>query len=329
MPLCPPLSAVINSLPLMDTTPPSQDNNPMSKRVEAYYDSLKINKGKTILITGGNSGVGFAVAKLVARSSWNIIFAVRSQSRGQEAVRQLKFLYPEVNVRLLPLDLSSKESIEAFIAQIKEEHIDIDVFYCNAGIYRMPYSSPYDGLESHMAVNCVSNYYLYEGLKDYLHALPHPVKWILTSSIMARPVKIVPQDLFGEKRYVKTRAYNKSKLAVNYLYTYLVNEEKGTNLIPLLVHPGVTYTPLINKAYQGKLFRIAAMRFMRLFSHKPEKAALSTCYLLQEDVDTPRFCGPRGPFHISGYPKVYPLYQRNIKDVDGFMEVMKSAMKRE
>lgn len=298
----------------------------MSSRIDRYYASLNIPKNKTIVITGGNSGVGFAVAKLLAKSHWNIILAVRSLTRGKEAMRQILFLYPEVNIRLMELDLSSKESVASFITQIKEEQIDIDVFYSNAGIYRMPYAPLYHDIESHMAVNCVSNYLLYQGLKDYLHGLPHPVKWILTSSIVARLAKISPKDLYGKDHYDKRDAYNKSKLAVNYLYLDICKKEEGTNLIPLLVHPGVTYTPLIAKAYGKHRFLMKMMRLFRLFTHKPEVAALSTCYLVQEEADKPCFCGPRGPFHISGYPKVYPLYKGNIKDVDAFMDAIRGIL---
>ena len=288
---------------------------------------MNIPNGMTVLITGGNSGIGFETAKALATKGANLILAVRSLERGETARQQILAKTPEADVRLMHLDLASKASVDSFIEQIIREQIDIDIFYANAGIYRVPFATLYGGLESHMAVNFAANYYLYQGLKDYFHSLPHQVKFIFTSSIVARFAKIKETDLFGEKKYSKQRGYNKSKLAVNYLYTYVCEKEKGSNIIPLLVHPGVTYTPLINKAYSNRRFQRHAQRFIRLFCHKPDKAALSTLRLCESDIQSPCFCGPRGLFHISGYPKIYRLYAGNIKNWRVFCEVLDTLPK--
>lgn len=286
----------------------------MSKATERYFQKMALPKGKTIIITGGNSGIGFAVARYLVRLRYHVILAVRCLQRGENAKATLLQETPYAKVSLMELNLAKKESIDAFIKNVRGAKVDVDVFYANAGIYRVPFQTLYGGLESHMAVNFAANYYLYKGLKDYFHGLDHPVKFVLTSSIVARGVDLKEGDLFGEKKYSKTRAYNKSKLAVNHLYRYMCDEEKKTNIIVLAVHPGVSYTPLIAKAYPGKRISVAARRFIRLFCHAPEKAALSTLRVLEYDIMKPCFCGPRGIGHISGYPKIYPLYSRNIKN---------------
>ena len=280
---------------------------------------MNLPEGKTVLITGGNSGIGFEAARFFAKKNNRLILAIRSLEKGEEARKTILNETPTASVSLMHLDLASLESIRKFIAKIKEERIDIDVFYANAGIYRVPFSTLYHGLESHMAVNYASNYYLYEGLKDYFHSLNHQVRWILTSSIVARFVKINDGDLQGEKKYDKARAYQKSKLAVNHLFLYMCEKEEGTNILPLLVHPGVAYTPLIQKAFPGKRFSIAARRFVRAFTHSATKASLCALRLCEIDIQSPCFCGPRGIGHISGYPKIYRLYRGNIKDVDGLI----------
>ena len=299
----------------------------MSRDLSKRIFAMNIPSGLNILITGGNSGIGFETAKALATKGANLILAVRSLERGETARQQILAKTPEADVRLMHLDLASKASIDSFIEQIIREQIDIDIFYANAGIYRVPFATLYGGLESHMAVNFAANYYLYQGLKDYFHSLPHQVKFIFTSSIVARFAKIKETDLFGEKKYHKQRAYNKSKLAVNYLYTYVCDKEKSSNIAPLLVHPGITYTPLIDKAYSNRRFQRHAQRFIRLFCHKPDKAALSTLRLCEADIQSPCFCGPRGPFHISGYPKIYRLYAGNIKNWQAFCETLDTLPK--
>lgn len=286
---------------------------------------MDLPKGQTVVITGGNSGIGFECARYLAKCDGRVILAVRSPERGEAAKAKILEETPKARIEVWLLDLAEPQSIVDFIQRVIQERIDIDVFYANAGIYRMPFSVLYGGLESHMAVNLAANYLLYQGLRDYLIGLGHPVKFILTSSVVARLTKLNSSDLYGEPKYSKSRAYKKSKLAVNHLWLWMQEDAEGTNIIPLLVHPGSTYTPLIAKAYPKKL-TLAAKRFMRLAFHKPDKAALCTMRLLEKDIQAPCFCGPRGIGHLSGYPKIYPLYRKNIGNPQEFVEELQSFL---
>ncbi|MCR5348426.1 MAG: SDR family NAD(P)-dependent oxidoreductase [Bacilli bacterium] len=281
--------------------------------IAQYVDSLTLPSKGTALITGGNSGIGFEFTRHILRLGWSAILAIRNMERGEKAKEALLKEFPSADVRLMHLDLADKQTVHSFCDEFIATKTDVDVFYCNAGIYRVPYAEVYDHLESMVAVNFVSNLILYERLSPYLHTLPHRVKWILTSSITARPEHFHEADFYGGKKFNKAKAYGRSKVAVNHLYLHLIDECRGTNILPLLVHPGVSYTPLINKAYHGKKFQLAAQRFMRAAFHKPDKASLTTLRLLDESVTKPCFCGPRGLFHVSGYPTIYPLYKGNTR----------------
>ena len=296
------------------------------ERYLRYADGLPLMRPGTIVITGGNSGVGFETASYLARLQWRVILAVRNSSRGEKAKEEILLRYPEAKIEVFLLDVSQPKSIDDFVSKVREEKLDIDVFYCNAGIYRVPFHQNEMGFESTMMTNFVGNYLLYEKLKHYLYSLKHEVRFVLTSSIVARFMRYENDDLYGEN-YHPMRAYRKSKVAVNQLYQYICDECKGTNILPLLVHPGITYTPLIAKAYKGKKFQLAAQRFLRLFFHKPSKAALSTLYLLQNNVSSPSFCGPRGLFHTSGYPKIYRLNRSNLKGYRDNIEYLKNKLK--
>ena len=294
----------------------------------SYVSSLSLSKGKTIVITGGNSGIGFATAKHLAALDWTIILAVRNLGRGLKAEDELLDLYPNAHIDVWELDVSKRDSIDFFIQRIKQEKLDIDAFYCNAGVYRIPYQTTEEGLELTVATNYLGNYLLYEGLKDYFKSLSHTVRFILTSSITARFERFSIEDFKrDEKTYGRMSAYARSKVAVNQLYLYLIDDCKGSNVLPLMVHPGSTYTPLIDKAYEGRPYMKAAQRFMRLAFHTPAKASLSTLYVLQDTVTSPIFVGPRGLFHLSGYPKPYGLYTGNLKHYQGTIEATKELLK--
>ena len=285
----------------------------MVNKAMHYFQKMDLPKGQTVIITGANSGIGFECARYLSSIGDRLIFAVRNLERGEKAKAQILTEYPDADIEVWLLDLNDLASIEAFIDRVKEQKLDVDVFYSNAGIYRLPYAKSFKGFEQHMAVNYVSNVVLYRGLEEYFHSLPHPVKFILTSSVVARFAKLRDGDLFREKSYSKSRAYKKSKLALNHFFLWLCAREKSTNVIPLLVHPGSTFTPLIAKAYP-KRFILAAKRFMRLAFHKPDKAALCTMRLLEKDIASPIFIAPRGVGHLTGYPKQIHLYRGNICD---------------
>ena len=295
--------------------------------LESHFRKMVFPEKQTIVITGGNSGIGFATAQYCVRLGYHVILAVRNLTRGEAAKESLLSLCPDAKVDVYLLDLSNLESIDAFARRIQQERLDINIFYCNAGIYRVPFATVFAGFESQIGVNYVANLVLFQKLEAYFLSLPHPVKFILTSSIVARFPRLRTADLYSKEKYNKSTAYQRSKLAVNYFYEYLRERTSYTNIIPLLVHPGIVFTPLIAKAYPNKLV-LVIKRFLRLFFNKPEKAALSTMRLLEKDIVSPCFCGPRGIGHTAGYPKIYSLYQGNIKDSKAFIEFTLDALKQ-
>lgn len=286
----------------------------MKKSIQRYLERLHLPEHKTIVITGGNSGIGFACARLLLQKQWRVILAVRNLSRGETAKQELLSQFPNADVSLRLLDLAGPSSIKTFCDGLIQDGVDVDAFYCNAGIYRVPFQTCFGSLESQMAVNFVANLWLYRLLKDYFHSLGHAVKFILTSSVVARFEQVGEADLYGENPYKKARAYAKSKLAVNHLYRYLCQEEAGQNVLPLLVHPGIVYTPLIEKAYPNQKLLLCAKRFMRAFFNSPEKAALSTLFLLQDEIQEPCFAMPRGIGHSRGFPCKRELFLKNCSN---------------
>ena len=294
----------------------------MAKSYSKYIAKLGLSGKGNIVVTGGNSGIGFAFAKEAAKLGYNLILAVRNLGRGEEAKNKILEEAPKANVELYELDVSKRTSIRAFVDKVISNGLDIDVFYCNAGIYRTPFALSEERLEEQVNTNYFGNYLLYKWIKPYLLSLNHEVRFILTSSIVARFAKWDDAYFFGKLPYKKAKAYSASKLAINMFFKFLIEDCKGTSILPLLVHPGICYTPLIYKAFADRKWVLIANRLLRLFFHRPEKAALASLYLLQDKIEFPCFAGPRGPFHLSGYPKIYPLYQGNLK---GYMALISKS----
>ncbi len=301
----------------------------MKKNIQKWIDkNIDKNKliNKTILITGGNSGIGFEVAKICAYLKMNIILAIRDIFKGKNAKNMILKLYPKTNISLINVELSSKKSIEKFADYIKENKIDIDVFYHNAGVYNIPHAYSQDGYELVMATNAISSYLLINELFPYFKNLNHEVKFILTTSIIAKKGRINYSDLFLEKKYNKWKIYSSSKLINVHLYLYLKEHLKDSNIIPLLVHPGITASPLIKKAYP-KWFSPYALLFMKIFFHKVDKSALSTIALLSDKYSKFGFVGPRGIYNISGYPKRNVISKRMEKDYQKTVMTLENILK--
>lgn len=290
----------------------------MNKKVFKYINK-NIHKdflvNKTIIITGGNSGIGFEVAKICCYLKMNIVLAVRDVHKGETAKRELLSLYPSSNIKIYELDVSKRQSIIDFKNNIIGDNIDINMLYLNAGVFKIPHSVTEDGYETVMATNYLGNYLLISEFSSYLSNLNHEVKIIITTSVSAFLAKLDCNDFFMEKKYDKWKIYARSKLADIHLYLYLKEKCANRNIIPFLVHPGACSTPLISKAFP-KWFSRLATSFASLFFHSSEKASLCTIRLLDDRYLEPTFIGPRGLLHISGYPKETKIPSKNKIDYE-------------
>lgn len=300
----------------------------MSKKIDKWIEkNFNANlENKTILITGANSGIGFEVAKYCALFKAKVIMAVRNIKRGENAKNKLLELYPDADICLMQLDLASFDSIKKFTNEIIVNNIDIDVFYNNAGILNMPNQKTQDGFELVMGTNFIGTYFLNELLLEYFKSLNHEVKVILTSSIAMYFANIKYDDFFLEKKYKSFKIYANSKLAVTHYFIHLKQLYNNTNLKILLVHPGITYTPLISKAF-GKVISYLANIFLKLFTHSVTKASLSTLYLLNDNIENGSFSGPRGLFKIAGYPKLNKLSKKVKRDYQKTIELASNLIK--
>lgn len=274
------------------------------KRLE-QYPSLK---GKTVLITGANSGLGYEAAKQVAFLEGKLIMASRSMQRLNAAKEAILSEYPKAQISLYCYDQSSPESIFKLVDELKEGSLDAAIY--NAGIY-FPNKNQEDLT---FKTNALGTYLLYKGLSSIHKGIRHV---FVTSLAKKKPKGEWKDSIMKAKRQA---SYGLSKQAVRLIYLKALLEGESA----VLCHPGISRTNII-RGYAPWLKRLGN-GILYLFVHSPKKAALSETQSLY--VPSGSFLVPRGPFHISGYPKNIEKPGARPGEIDALISYLESIGSR-
>jgi len=202
--------------------------------------------GRTAVITGANTGLGYETAAVLAGRGARVVLAVRNLERGKQAVARITAATPGAEVELQELDLTSLESVRAAAAQLRSGHDRIDLLINNAGVMYTPRSTTKDGFELQFGTNHLGHFAFTGLLLDRL--LPVAGSRVVTVSSMGHRIRaaIHFDDLQWEHRYSRVGAYGQSKLA-NLLFTYELQRRlapHGTT-IAVAAHPGGSNTELM------------------------------------------------------------------------------------
>ncbi|XP_066875047.1 retinol dehydrogenase 13 isoform X3 [Kogia breviceps] len=200
--------------------------------------------GKTVIVTGANTGVGKQTAVELAKRGGTIILACRDLEKCEAAAREIRgeTLNHRVNAR--HLDLASLKSIREFAAKIIEEEERVHILINNAAVMRCPHWTTEDGFEMQLGVNYLGHFLLTNLLLDKLKASA-PSRIINLSSLAHVAGHIDFEDLNWEKRKYDTKAaYCQSKLALVLFTKELSRRLQGTGVTVNALHPGVARTEL-------------------------------------------------------------------------------------
>ena len=197
--------------------------------------------GKTVLSTGGTSGIGKATAEGCARLGARVGIADRDRRRAESAASGIKASTGET-VDVFVADLSSLAEVRRLASEVLDAYPRLDVLVNNAGGTWTRHATT-DGLERTFAVNHLAPFLLTWLLLDRLKASA-PSRIVTVASAMEKMAKIDFDDLQGAARYGATRACNQSKLA-NIMFTYeLARRLAGSGVTATVLHPGVVRTSL-------------------------------------------------------------------------------------
>jgi NAD(P)-dependent dehydrogenase (short-subunit alcohol dehydrogenase family) len=201
--------------------------------------------GRTAVITGANTGLGYETAAALAAKGAHVVLAVRNTDKGQAAADLISRRSPGASVAVQELDLTSLASIRAAAEELRAAHDSIDLLINNAGVMFTPRSTTKDGFELQFGTNHLGHFAFTGLLLDHIVAAPGS-RVVTVSSVGHRFARngIRFDDLQWEKDYSRVGAYGQAKLA-NLMFTYeLQRRLRGTGTIAAAAHPGGSRTEL-------------------------------------------------------------------------------------
>ena len=249
--------------------------------------------GRTVIVTGANSGIGRAAGAALAGAGAHVVLAVRNTDKGEAAAAAMP---GKTEVRRL--DLASLASIHEFAEGYTGE---IDILINNAGVMIPPLTRTADGFELQFGTNHLGHFALTNLLLEQITG-----RVVSVASGAHKAGRIDFDDLNWERKaYRAVSAYGQSKLA-NLLFTSELQRRlsaAGSDVIATAAHPGYAATNLqfhSDKRGGDMLMGVAN----RIFAQSEEDGALPTIYAAVEDVPGDSYAGPSGFMEMRGAPKL-------------------------
>jgi NAD(P)-dependent dehydrogenase (short-subunit alcohol dehydrogenase family) len=268
-------------------------------------EQIPDQSGKTVLVTGANSGLGYVTTRELTRCGAHVVMACRNEHKGREALRAIRAQLPEASLELRRVDLADLESVRRLAEGILSEGLPVDVLVNNAGIMMSPRSLSPQGHESQFAANHLGHFAL-TGLLLPIIAKGHDPRVVTVSSGLHRRGHIHFDDLTGERKYSPVAFYAQSKFA-NILFGLELDRRlraAGSPIRSLMAHPGYAATNLQSTGPTG--ITAYLMRFgNRLFAQSMDMGALPQLYAaVAPQAQSGQYYGPDGLGEQKGYPKV-------------------------
>ena len=230
--------------------------------------------GSTCLITGANSGLGFAVAKQLAHRDANSILVCRDQDKGEQAISEIRKEKSEASLRLMICDLSSFDSVYKLIREIKGNYSHLDLLYNNAAVMKQKRTITQDGFEMMFQVNYLSAYVLMNSLMPLLKKSPNPM--IINNGRPSHKLRLDMDDLQFAREYHMYNSFFKTKLCLLFASLELSKKPENKGITTTMIDPG---------PFKSKLVRDVPLAgwVKNLFSAPVEKAAENILYHLREN----------------------------------------------
>lgn len=276
--------------------------------------------GKTVIVTGANSGIGYYTALELARAGAEVILACRSAAKGEAAAAKVDAQAPD-RARFMALDLADFASVQAFAGAFKETHGKLDILVNNAGVMALPRREvTAQGFERQFGVNFLGHFLLTALLLTTLMDAPAP-RVIQLSSIAHRQGRMAFDDLQYERAYKPWPAYQQSKLAMLVFAEELQrrSDAGGWGLLSLAAHPGIAETELVANGPGNKSLMAMALNLGKLFVTQPGDAGAWPTILAAVDtaVKPGAYYGPAGFMEFRGPPTLAKIEPKALDKATG------------
>jgi NAD(P)-dependent dehydrogenase (short-subunit alcohol dehydrogenase family) len=253
--------------------------------------------GQTVVITGGNSGIGREAAVELGRRGARIVITARNPERGADAAAEIRRRTGSDDVSVVAMDLAQLASVRAAAAEVLDGHERIDVLINNAGGILSERRVTVDGFEETFAVNHLAHHLFTNLLLERMTASA-PARVVNVASLAHRYALrgINFDDVHAERRYRSADVYAQSKLA-NILFTLeLAQRTLGTGVTANACHPGSVRTGFGSADDTTGLERIG-IALARPFMVPASRGAEPLVHL----AAAPELAGVTGAYFVGGY----------------------------
>jgi NAD(P)-dependent dehydrogenase (short-subunit alcohol dehydrogenase family) len=268
-------------------------------------DDVPEQTGRTAVVTGANTGLGYETALVLARGGARVVLAVRDVEKGEAAAARIALAAPGAEVAVQRLDLTSLASVREAAAELHESLPRLDLLINNAGVMYTPRSTTADGFELQFGTNHLGHFALTGLLLDRLLATPD--SRVVTVSSVAHRIRaaIHFDDLQWERGYDRVAAYGQAKLA-NLMFTYELQRRLAAahaSTIAVAAHPGISDTELMRN--MPRVLRVLSGFVVPLIAQQPDRGALPTLRAATDPaVEGGQFYGPSGVGETRGLPEL-------------------------
>jgi NAD(P)-dependent dehydrogenase (short-subunit alcohol dehydrogenase family) len=254
--------------------------------------------GRTVLITGGNTGIGKETAVALAAAGATVVFTARDATRGADALTEIRDRSGSTAVDVMALDLASFASVRDFATRWAGDHDHLDVLVNNAGLLLSTRRETDDGYEMTFQVNHLGPFLLTQLLREQLVA-GDAARVVNVASDAHKSARhgLDFDDLQSTRRYRGFRVYGKTKLA-NILFTReLARRWDGTGITANVVHPGFVASSF---GRDGDTGRLGALFFplTKAIALSPEQGAQTQVYV----ASAPELADITGGYWVKSAP---------------------------
>src|SRR2546429_4109007 len=269
---------------------------------EWMVDDIPDQAGRTILVTGANSGLGLRSAEALASRGARVVMGCRNQEKAAVALETVKNAAADAAPEVMPLDLADLDDVRACAQRLTDKLDPLDVLMNNAGVMAIPHQRTKQGFEMQFGTNHLGHFALTGLLLPILRQADAP-RVVTVSSVVHRAGRIRFND-WERKGYSRWFPYIQSKLA-HLLFTSELQRRAAAacaDLLAVAAHPGYAATNLSSGL--ATVYRLGAKLSDRLFAQPDRMGALPQLYAAtMPDVGADDYWGPDGFMERRGWPK--------------------------